>query len=119
MDTPALLADLRARGLRLVVDGERLLCSPARLISEQDRAAIAAAKPSLLALLEAESLETRLRASGLALQARWASHGHRDPEATRMLDDWLALLGRYERIAPLESTEAEWKGMAAAMRAVP
>jgi hypothetical protein len=49
-----LLAGLRARGLQLRVDGETLLVSPRRLLTDADRAALRMNKPALRLLLEAE-----------------------------------------------------------------
>lgn len=47
MDTPTLLASLRARGITLAVEGPRLLASPGRLLRAEDAAAIRASKGEL------------------------------------------------------------------------
>jgi hypothetical protein len=55
MHATTLLVDLRARGLRLRVDGETLLVSPRRLLTDADRAALRMNKPALRLLLQAEA----------------------------------------------------------------
>jgi hypothetical protein len=55
--TAPTLASLRALGLRLHLDGDRLGVGPAHLVTPDLQAAIAAGKPALLAELAAEQAE--------------------------------------------------------------
>ena len=66
MNVLSLYHDLKKRGVRLEADGARLLVdAPAGELSEQDRAALAEAKPALLRTLALEADgERRLLAAG-------------------------------------------------------
>ena len=54
MTVGALIADLRARGVTLVPDGERLRCRPRAALSQEDLAALKAHKAEVLASLRTE-----------------------------------------------------------------
>ena len=72
MNALALYHDMKRRGVRLEADGGRLLVdAPAGELSEQDRAALAEAKPVLLRMLALEAdEERRLIAAGWSPKER-------------------------------------------------
>ncbi len=55
MGAPTLLADLKSRGFRLAIDGNRLLVAPTERLTERDREQIREHRGALLALLTAPS----------------------------------------------------------------
>lgn len=75
MDAPAILADFRRRGIRLRLEGNRLIATPASLLSSDDADHIRAHKPAIVALLAPPAgprlivpLRTRCVSCGAALQ---------------------------------------------------
>ncbi len=58
MTAAALVADLRARGVTLVADGNKLRCRPKSALSAVDLAALAELKPQIIAALQAPKTDT-------------------------------------------------------------
>lgn len=56
MDIQTILADLRRRGIRLRLEGERLIVSPTALLTSDEADWIRANKPAIVALLAAHDI---------------------------------------------------------------
>ena len=61
MTTAALIAELQARGVTLVPDGDLLRCRPKSSLTEDDLAALRTNKPEVLRLLRKEEYEATFR----------------------------------------------------------
>ena len=61
MTAERVIADLRARGVALVADGDRLRCRPRSRLTEVDLATLREIKPDVLARLIEERIDSRAR----------------------------------------------------------
>jgi hypothetical protein len=68
MEIQSLLENLKARGIRLSTNGQRVVVEPASRLTDQDREAIRAAKPELLRALS-DPMEILARLKGYVLPA--------------------------------------------------
>jgi hypothetical protein len=73
MSARALLAELRSRGVELVMDGSRLRYRPINAITPELRDRLRANKPALLKLLEWEGRRLD-KAARLGCVARWSKY---------------------------------------------
>lgn len=82
MDAKALVQDLRQRGFRLRVDGDRLLVAPAARLTEADREAIRRCRDALVALLGGDMFPSPWRGVEVR-QSDWGWVAIREPRSGR------------------------------------
>ena len=96
MTAAALIAALRARGVTLVADGERLRCRPGSLLTAEDLEALQAHKVEVLATLQPRPTAARVVCYACRERRFWRSiHGVvvcgtcHPPAAPRLVERWL------------------------------